>query len=105
MPVQSKAADLVPLLKEASRKAAACREAGNTACYQEWKKRLEALQRLHLGFGDTEDLLELEKARRASGLFTALGKIGGGIGTTALLALGVIAFIALRPGGRGRRRW
>lgn len=64
---QVKSLDMVPLMKEASRAAAAAREAGDDAEYRLQKQRLEALSALYRGFGSAEDMLELEEARRTAG--------------------------------------
>ena len=87
MPIQSKSRDLAPLMKAASRAAAAARERGDIAEYELQKALLESLSRLFRGFGTTEDMLELEKVRR--GPLEQIAKAGKwvAIGAGALLLL------------------
>ena len=97
---QVRSADLVPLMQEASRAAAAAREAGDDVEYRLQKKRLEAISALYRGYGSTEDMLELEQARRKEGPLQQVGNIAKYIGFAAgaLLLYPIIA-----QAGKGRR--
>ena len=100
MPVhQDRSADMVPLMLEASRAAAAAREAGDTEEYERQKIRLEALQRLYRGFGTAEDDLELEKARQSP-----LQQIGN-IAKWGTLGIAAIAAFMLVGKARGSTAW
>lgn len=74
---------MVPLMLEASRAAAAAREAGDMEEYRLQKKRLEAISALHRGYGDAEAMLELEQARRKEAPLVQVANIAKYIGFAA----------------------
>jgi len=56
--------DLIPLMREASHKAAEAREAGDMEGYRTWKARSEAINRAYRGFGSAEDEIMVLEAKR-----------------------------------------
>lgn len=98
--VQVRSMDIYPLMNEASRKAAAAREAGDDAEYRLQKQRLEALSALYRGFGSAEDMLELEKARRQEAPLVQVANIAKYIG---FAAGALLLYPILTQMGRGRR--
>lgn len=87
MPIQSKSRDLVPLMRAASRAAAAARERGDWPEYERQKELLESLSALYRGFGTTEDALVLERLQQSP--MQQIAKAGKwvAIGAGALLLL------------------
>ena len=88
---QSLHTDLLRLMQEASRAAAAARAAGDMEAYRAYQTRLESLSRIYRGFGTAQDDLELEKARR--GPLEQIADIGR---YAAIAAAALLGFSLLR---------
>ena len=73
---------------QAAIEAAAAREAGDEEGYQYWRARMAVLGRIREGYGNTQDLLDLERATSSP-----LEQIGGMMQSVALGAAVVLGFI------------